>query len=259
MPAARKRQPASKAITPTAGTTSATPAPKPVKAPSKPKDRVMALELRRVPIADLHEHPRNKEVRNHPEPGSAEWLVLETSLDHDYFDPLVWNKRNGQLVSGHLRRKVMESMGVTHADVIVVDYDEPTHLARLLAANNLLGKDDKRGMKVFLSELQSTAKFKMDLTGFTPGDLKSKFKLDPPSMNTGTPPAQGTGDGTSKGQYSAPGDSVPLALTFSPTDHIEVMSLLRTLRKTIAEREKRPLATVSNSEAVFHALLQCEG
>ncbi len=44
------------------------------------------------------------------------------------------------LVSGHYRRKVLEASGFTHADVSVVDYDEPTHLARLVAANNLLGE-----------------------------------------------------------------------------------------------------------------------
>ncbi len=43
------------------------------------------------------------------------------------------------LVSGHFRCKVLAHLGFTHADVSVVDYDEATHLARMIAANELLG------------------------------------------------------------------------------------------------------------------------
>ncbi|PAW76832.1 MAG: hypothetical protein B9S32_13925 [Verrucomicrobia bacterium Tous-C9LFEB] len=63
-------------------------------------------------------------------------------MQHDYFDPLVVNRRNGLLVSGHLRYKILLGDGFTHADVSIVDYDEPTHLARLVAANTLLGEFD---------------------------------------------------------------------------------------------------------------------
>jgi hypothetical protein len=97
--------------------------------------------------------------------------VLEASLAHDYFDPLVWNTRNGMLVSGHLRAKVLKSLGFTDADVVVVNYDEPTHLARMIAANKGVGEDDLPRMKELFSELKELDSFDLGLSGFTDGDL----------------------------------------------------------------------------------------
>tara|TARA_A200000159_G_scaffold49508_1_gene45703 strand:- start:38 stop:817 length:780 start_codon:yes stop_codon:yes gene_type:complete len=230
-------------------------AKKAAKSKSDPK-KVMELRVRRMSLGDLHEHPRNSEVRKHPEQGSADWDVLTASLTHDYFDPLVWNERNGQLVSGHLRRKVMESMGIERADVVVVDYDEPTHIARLLAANNLLGRDDKKGMKEFLTELSGTKRFDMDITGFSSESLKDKFDLSPAKKQTeGTEHGDGN-DGSSASNYEAPRDSVPLALSYPPNDHIEVMGLIRTARKSIADNTGKPMSDVTNSDAVAEALRQ---
>lgn len=101
-------------------------------------ERIATLRLVRRRLEELKPHPRNP--RKHPAPGSREWEVLKGSLAHDYFDPIVENSRNGLLVSGHLRHKVLTELGFTHADVSIVDYDEPTHLARLIAANELLGQ-----------------------------------------------------------------------------------------------------------------------
>jgi hypothetical protein len=134
--------------------------------------KTAGLTIERMQLKQLKPHPRNP--RRHPKAGSPEWNVLEASLQHDYFDPLVWNKRNGMLVSGHLRTKVFKHLGFTHADVVVVDYDEPTHLARLMAANKSIGEDDLPQVAGLLSELQSSG-FNLDLAGFTIGEVDSVF------------------------------------------------------------------------------------
>lgn len=103
-------------------------------------------------MADLRPHPRNP--REHPEPGTEGWEALKKSLVDAYFDPLVWNRRNGLLVSGHLRRKILLELGYTHADAVVVDWDEPRHLAKMIAANQDAGKDDRAGLRTILQELQ---------------------------------------------------------------------------------------------------------
>lgn len=132
-------------------------------------EKTAFLEVRRMALSDLDDHPRNTEVRKHPEPGTPRWDTLKKSLEHDYFDPIVWNVRNGQLVSGHLRKKVMLHEGLyTHAMVVVVDYDEPTHLARLLAANKGMGTTDLEGQAVFLAELKDIGDgFDLSLSGFS--------------------------------------------------------------------------------------------
>ena len=78
-------------------------------------ERVAAIEIRRLPLEELKPHPRNPRV--HPKVNSPLWIVMRKSLEVDYFNPLIWNRRNGCLVSGHLRLKVLIEMGFTHVDV----------------------------------------------------------------------------------------------------------------------------------------------
>jgi len=122
-----------------------------------------ALVVKTMPLSALKPHPRNPRV--HPEPGTPAWDVLKASLAHDYFDSIVWNQRNGMLVSGHLRTKVLRESGFTSADCVVVDYDESTHIARMLAANKLQGEDDMAAIKDLLQEID-TGGMDMALTGF---------------------------------------------------------------------------------------------
>lgn len=114
---------------------------------------IAELRVERRKLADLKPHPRNPRV--HAERDSAEWDALERSLAHDYFDPLVLNVRNGMLVSGHYRQKVMEVMGVTEVDVVIVDYDETTHLARMMAANRQFGEWDDEAVAELVDEIEA--------------------------------------------------------------------------------------------------------
>jgi len=114
---------------------------------------VAAIRIRRLPIGEIKPHPRNP--RTHPKPGSPVWKVLLRSVEHDYFDPLVWNERTGYLVSGHFRLKVMESIGITEIDVSVVDYDEPTHYARMIAANKNTGWDDDGCLAALIDDIKA--------------------------------------------------------------------------------------------------------
>jgi len=131
-------------------------------------DKIAALRIERKALADLKPHPRNP--RLHAEPGTAKWQALEKSLLADYFDPMVWNERNGMLVSGHFRHKVLTHNGYTAADVSVVDYDEETHLARLIAANQLLGDWEEELLATLASELTS-AGIHAGLAGLTDKEI----------------------------------------------------------------------------------------
>src|SRR5438105_12735896 len=86
--------------------------------------------------------PHEKNPRRHPDPGTEEYARLKESLANDYFGPLVFNRRNNKLVSGHLRRKILIDLGFSSAEMVEVSYDEKTHLARMLAANELTGQND---------------------------------------------------------------------------------------------------------------------
>lgn len=120
-----------------------------------PRGRHAGLTVERLPLSRLQPHPDNPRV--HPPKGTPEWEALRASLLHGYFDPLVWNKRNGLLVSGHYRRLVLLDEGFKSADVVVVDWDEPTHRGRMLAANELLGRPDDGRLLALLKEVDSGA------------------------------------------------------------------------------------------------------
>lgn len=91
------------------------------------------LTIKTLPLSKLKPHPKNP--RQHPVEGSDEWNSLKASLADTYFDPLVWNRRSGLLISGHLRTKVLASMGCKRADVVVLDLSEEDHVRIMLRAN----------------------------------------------------------------------------------------------------------------------------
>lgn len=136
--------------------------------------KIAELTIRRIELERLNPHPRNP--RKHPEPGTTEWEMMRKSLEHDYFDPIVWNERNGLLVSGHLRTKVLRESGFSAADCVVVDYDETTHLARMIAANRGAGEDDWKILDVLLAEV-SDCGADISLAGFTQDDLEKELRI----------------------------------------------------------------------------------
>src|ERR1039457_1856925 len=59
--------------------------------------------------------------------------------------PIVWNKRTGNIVGGHQRYKVLVEKGEKEVDVVVVDVDEKEELALNITLNNpeIQGEFDK--------------------------------------------------------------------------------------------------------------------
>lgn len=108
-----------------------------------------------APLAEI-DNPHPKNPRKIPKEDSDEIRTLDASLEHDYFDPLIWNKRNRMWVSGHVRAWRMRVKGYTHLDVVVVDYDEDTHLARMLAANAHSGTNDDDKLATLLTSLRES-------------------------------------------------------------------------------------------------------
>lgn len=140
-------------------------------------ERIASIDLRRFKVSDLKPHPRNP--REHPKPGSPLWEVLKRSLDHDYFDPLVWNESNGFLVSGHLRLKLLAELGFALVDVSVVNYTEEVHYARMIAANKPLGEFEEQILAALATDIEA-AGLDVALAGFEHKALLAM--LEPPSV-----------------------------------------------------------------------------
>lgn len=125
------------------------------------------ITLQTFAIDDLQDHPRNP--RKHPEPGTPEWVALRKSLENVYYDPLVLNKRNSMLVSGHLRKKIFKDMGIAKVDCVVIDVDENTHIALLMSANNQAGEFDRDDVIKLLQEIEGS--IDLTMTGFSEENL----------------------------------------------------------------------------------------
>lgn len=139
-------------------------------------NEIASIKIERWPIERIKLHPEN--TSKIPKVNSKPWKVLERSLDHDYFDPLVVNARNDMLVSGHKRFAVMKHRGVKEVDVSVVDYDEETHLARLIAGNEHAGKPDKDAIEALMERLTSSS-VDLSLTGIV-GKKPARPRPDAP-------------------------------------------------------------------------------
>ncbi len=62
---------------------------------------------------------------------------LKASMDRfGIVQPIVWNKKSGNVVSGHQRLKVLLEQGVQETRVIVVDLDDVDEKALNVAQNN---------------------------------------------------------------------------------------------------------------------------
>ncbi|WP_302158486.1 site-specific DNA-methyltransferase [uncultured Dialister sp.] len=122
--------------------------------------------------------PADYNPRKDLKPGDKEYEKLKRSItEFGYVDPLIWNKRTGRLVGGHQRLKVLEDMGETQVDVVVVDLDEEKEKALNIALNKISGEWDKDKLALLITDLQGSD-LDVSLTGFDQEELDDLFKED---------------------------------------------------------------------------------
>jgi hypothetical protein len=99
-------------------------------------------------------------------PADPEYRKLEKSiLKHGHLQPLVWNRRTGNLVGGHQTLKVLKAAGHKKAQTAVVDLDENEEKALNLALNKTGGRWNQAKLAELLSELKDQIE-DMEETGF---------------------------------------------------------------------------------------------
>ena len=106
------------------------------------------------------------------QPGDPEYEKLKRSMqEFGYVEPIVWNKRTGNIVGGHQRYKVLLDMGMSEVDCVVVDLDETKEKALNLALNKIQGDWDYEKLKDLLQELD-TGEYDLELTGFDMDEIE---------------------------------------------------------------------------------------
>lgn len=92
-------------------------------------------------LEDINPAPYNPRVEL--QPGDTQYEALKNSLGRfGLVEPLVVNRRTGNLISGHQRLNVLKAQGIEEAEVIVADLDEEAEKAANIAMNKIEGEWD---------------------------------------------------------------------------------------------------------------------
>jgi DNA modification methylase len=132
------------------------------------------MKLERIPIDKLKAAKYNP--RKDLKPGDIEYEKLKQSIQtFGYVEPVLWNKRTGNIIGGHQRFKVLVELGYTEIDCVVVDMDLTDEKALNIALNKVSGDWDKDKLILLITDLQGSD-FDVSLTGFDSIELNALFK-----------------------------------------------------------------------------------
>lgn len=125
------------------------------------------MEFKSININELK--PAEYNPRIDLQPGDKEFEKIRKSIEEfGYVDPVIINK-DGTIVGGHQRYKVLKDIGYTEIQCIVIDVDKEKEKALNIALNKISGDWDKDKLKVLLSELQGVGL--AEITGFDLAEL----------------------------------------------------------------------------------------
>lgn len=111
------------------------------------------------------------------QPGDPEYEKLKCSLDEfGYIDPVIWNKRTGNVVGGHQRLKVLQQEGISKLTASSSTWT-PKGKSLNIALNKISGDWDTDKLALLITDLQGSD-FDVSLTGFDPAELDDLFKDD---------------------------------------------------------------------------------
>lgn len=124
------------------------------------------LALQSIPVAKIKVATYNP--RQDLQPGDPEYERLKRSIEKfGYVDPLIWNKKTGNLVGGHQRLKILvNEHQATKVDVSVVNLPAVDEKALNVALNKITGEWDNDALIALLNELEEDDAIDATITGF---------------------------------------------------------------------------------------------
>lgn len=128
------------------------------------------LDIREIPIQKVKTAKYNP--RKDLKPDDPAYKKLKKAIDRfDLVEPLVWNKRSGNLCGGHQRLKILKERGDKTVQVSVVDLDDRDEKALNLALNKHAGEWDFSMLADLVQELD-TGDFDLEIAGFDTDELE---------------------------------------------------------------------------------------
>lgn len=140
------------------------------------------MNIERKRLADLR--PAEYNPRRDLQPGDPDYEKIARSIEQfGYVDPLVVNK-DGTVIGGHQRLRVLKDMGAEEADVVVLDLDKEREKALNIALNKITGDWDPVKLTEVIGDLD-LEEYDLSLTGYTEKELEAilaEVRLDPNSL-----------------------------------------------------------------------------
>ncbi len=126
--------------------------------------------IKTIPISQIN--PAKYNPRKDLKPGDVEYEKLKKSiLAFDMVEPLVYNRRSGNLIGGHQRLKILKELGYKEVEVSVVDLPDNKEKALNLALNKISGDWNYPMLKDLLLELD-VGDLDMEITGFDTKEIE---------------------------------------------------------------------------------------
>jgi hypothetical protein len=135
------------------------------------------MEIKEIAVEEIL--PAAYNPRKDLKPSDAEYQKIKLSITQfGFIEPLIWNKRSGNLVGGHQRFKVLMESNPKTLPCVVVDYDEANEKAANVALNKISGEWDFPKLKELLVGLDDGS-FNLHLSGFDETELKGLIDFIP--------------------------------------------------------------------------------
>lgn len=129
------------------------------------------MKIERIPLERLQAATYNP--RRDLQPEDIEYQKLQRSMEQfGYVEPIVWNQRTGNVISGHQRLKILRAAGEREIACSVVDLSLPQEKALNVALNKISGEWDEDCLAKLLQELSDSNEIGLALTGFDSTELE---------------------------------------------------------------------------------------
>ena len=125
------------------------------------------MQLVEMELKDLHAAEYNPRIEI--EPGMPEFIKLKNAIERfDMVEPVVWNKRTGNVIGGAQRLAVMRHLGKTTTLVSVIDVDEAQEKLLNVALNKIKGSWDIEKLESLFNDIDYAD---LSTTGFDTAEI----------------------------------------------------------------------------------------
>lgn len=132
------------------------------------------MNIKTMKLSELN--PAKYNPRKQLKPGDKDFEKLKNSIENfGYVELIVVNESNNNtVISGHQRLSVLQHLGITEAECVIVNMDTASEKALNIAMNKVSGEWNEQLLADLIADLKDMD-FNIDLTGFEAPEIDMLF------------------------------------------------------------------------------------